>query len=895
MPSFSNEFHETPGVLMTPSSSPKTIYLKDYTPPAYLIPEIDLYFHLFEEKTMVTSKTLVKKPVATPSGTPLVLDGEHMTLIEIKINGLKLDPSLYTLTHEQLTVHQPPASDFEMEIKTELKPQDNKSFVGLYKTKKIFCTQMEAQGFRRVTYFLDRPDVLAKYTTTIEADAQTYPHLLSNGDRIKEEALPGGRHRVTWQDPFPKPCYLFALVAGDLGLVKDSYKTLSGKTVALEIYTDKGNEARCAHAMDSLKQSMKWDEDTYGLEYDLHVYMIVAVDDFNMGAMENKGLNIFNSKYVLADEKTATDNEFMGVQTVIAHEYFHNWSGNRVTCRDWFQLSLKEGLTVFRDQEFSADLNSRGVKRIEDVTNLRTRQFPEDASGMAHPIRPASYMAIDNFYTRTVYDKGAEVIRMLQTLLGRDLFIRGVKKYFQMFDGQAVTTDDFIKAHELTSGRDLTVFKNWYDQAGTPTVRVREHYDPEKKELTLWMQQETLNPVTKKANKPYQIPIKYAAYTPQGTALAMALIKGTESAPGVLDLHQEQQEFVFKNVSEKPVLSLLREFSAPIKLEYEQTNAALLLLMAKDTDPFCRFEAAQKLYTQAWLQCVRQARDNQTLTIDSALWEAMKKCFDSIKSEDHAFLAKLLSPPSVSYFLQFCSDEDPRHIEKTFYFFVHSAQKHLQTELQNSWDYLQALSGLSPAKKMDLRALKGVILFYLTFGTEPSSDDLLKKEYARSENMTDVMNVLMAATHKPACEQLFGDFYQKWKTDSLVMNKWFAAQALSLREDCLENVQKLLSHPSYDKANPNKIFALIFSFISLNPLRFHRADGGGYQFAADQILDIDSRNPQVAARMATCFNDWSRWAPDLKSLAKTQIERIHQTAGVSKNVFEIMDRALKME
>ncbi len=879
---------------MTPTSSPKTVYLKDYTPPAYLIPKIDLFFNLLEDKTIVTAKTMVKKNQATSNSAPLVLDGEHMILLEIKINDLKLDSTQYTLTSEQLTIHQPPASDFEMEIKTELKPQDNKSFVGLYKTKTIYCTQMEAQGFRRVTYFLDRPDVLAKYTTTIEADAKTYPHLLSNGDRTKQETVASGRHRVTWSDPFPKPCYLFALVAGDLGLVKDVYKTVSGKTVALEIYTDKGNESRCAHAMESLKQSMKWDEDTYGLEYDLNIYMIVAVDDFNMGAMENKGLNIFNTKFVLADEKTATDNEFMGVQTVIAHEYFHNWSGNRVTCRDWFQLSLKEGLTVFRDQEFSSDLNSRGVKRIEDVNNLRARQFPEDASGMAHPIRPASYMAIDNFYTRTVYDKGAEVIRMLQTLLGRELFIKGVQKYFEMFDGQAVTTDDFIKAHEITSGRDLPVFKNWYDQAGTPTVRVREHYDAEKKQLTLWLQQETVNPVTKQANKAYQIPIKYAAFTAQGTALPITLLKGAESAPGVLDLSQDQQEFIFKNVTEKPVLSLLREFSAPIKMEYEQNDQDLLLLMAKDTDPFCRYEAAQKLYTKAWLKCVQQSRENKPLSIDSLLFEAMRKCLTSVKTEDHAFLAKLLSPPSVSYFLQFCADENPLHVENTFRYFVESVQKNLGSELQSTWDYLQTQTNLSVAKKMDLRALKGVILFYVTFGTAPAATELLQKEYSQSQTMTDVMNVLMSATHKTNCKSLFNDFYQKWKDDALVMNKWFAAQALSLREDCLENVQKLLTHPSYDKTNPNKIFALIFSFISLNPLRFHREDGAGYQFAADQILDIDSRNPQVASRMATCFNDWSRWAPGLKSLAKKQIERIHQTPGVSKNVFEIMERALKM-
>jgi aminopeptidase N len=876
------------------SQSPQTVYLKDYTPPPYLIPTIDLSFSLHEEQTVVTAKMQIQKAAATPQGVPLVLNGEHIKLLEIQLNGKTLAPHDYSVTPEQLTLLKPPAHAFELTITTELRPQDNKSFVGLYKTKKIFCTQMEAQGFRRVTYFLDRPDVLTKYTTTIEADQKVYPHLLSNGDRVSQENLAQGRHRVTWQDPFPKPCYLFALVAGDLGLVKDTYITKSGRSVALEIYTDRGNEARCAHAMKSLKQSMKWDEDTYDLEYDLNVYMIVAVDDFNMGAMENKGLNIFNSKFVLADEQTATDSEAMGVQTVIAHEYFHNWSGNRVTCRDWFQLSLKEGLTVFRDQEFSADLNSRGVKRVEDVTNLRTRQFPEDASGMAHPIRPASYMAIDNFYTRTVYDKGAEVIRMLQTLLGRDLFIQGVKKYFAMFDGQAVTTDDFIKAHELTSGRDLSQFKNWYDQAGTPTVRVSEKYDANKKELTLLVEQQTINPVSKQKNKAYQIPLKYAALTKEGAPLALKSAPEQETSPGVLNLYRDQQNFVFTDVMERPVLSLMREFSAPVRLDYEQSRESLLLLMAKDTDAFCRFEAAQKIYTEALLQWLKQARANQPLTVDKELLDAMKTGLLQIEKEDPAFLAKLLAPPSVSYFMQFCSDENPQFIEQSLRFFIESVQQNLKLPLQKAWEHCREQKRILPKKAMDYRSLEGVLLFYITWGETPRNREFLEKEYDSAQTMTDIMSVLLAATHQSWSSTLFEKFYKKWNENSLVMNKWFAAQALSWREDCLENVNALLKHPSYDKTNPNKIYALVFSFISLNPLRFHRADGAGYVFAADQILDIDSRNPQVAARMATCFNEWTRWEPNLKALALQQIQRIHQHKDISKNVYEIVDRALKM-
>ena len=883
---------------------PKTTYLKDYQAPAFLIPEIDLYFQLDEDSTIVTAKMQVQKTRSSgrsSGGTAaqhLKLDGENITLRSIKIDGQPLAPSNYEVTPDSLTLFTAPESRFELEIQTELKPQDNTSFVGLYKTKKIFCTQMEAQGFRRVTYFLDRPDILTKYTTTIEGDKTKYPMLLSNGDRIHNADLPNGRHRVTWQDPFPKPCYLFALVAGDLGLVKDVYTTLSGRKVDLEIYTDKGNEARCAHAMKSLKESMKWDEDVYELEYDLNVYMIVAVDDFNMGAMENKGLNIFNSKFVLADEQSATDSEFMGIQTVIAHEYFHNWSGNRVTCRDWFQLSLKEGLTVFRDQEFSSDLNSRGVKRIEDVTQLRNRQFPEDASGMAHPIRPTSYMAIDNFYTRTVYDKGAEVIRMLQTLLGRDVFIQGVKKYFQLYDGQAVTTDDFIKAHEITSGRNLSQFKHWYDQAGTPTLTVREQYDSDRKELRLTVSQKTVDPVTQKSNKPYVIPLKYAAFSPSGKPLGLNLVKGEESTKGVLKIDAEENEFLFAHVSEKPVLSLLREFSAPVKLQYdalsEPANETLLFLMSKDSDSFNRFEAAQKLYTHFLRKTLADITADKTLSEDSSLMTAMKQALVHLDHEDPALVAKLLTPPSVGYFMQLCPGEKPSAIEKAYWFFFASVQKSLGTELQSAWQYCQTQKTERTSRAADYRSLESVLLFYMTWGKDFQHLDFLTKVYTQAQTMTDVMNVLMVATHKQS-EALFENFLQKWKHDSLVMNKWFMAQALSWREDALENVRALLAHPAYDKTNPNKIFSLVFSMISLNPLRFHRPDGAGYNFAADQILDVDQRNPQVAARIATCFNEWTQWHPELKTLAKKQILRVHEHPGLSKNVFEIVDRALKMD
>lgn len=879
------------------TKTPTTIYLKDYKTPDFLIPEIHLYVNLNEETTLVTAtSTIIRQPTASV-GTPLILDGEstdeNMKLISVKINGAPVPVTQYQLTSENLTLPTPDAVEFELEITTELRPQNNQAFVGLYKTKKIFCTQMEAQGFRRMTYFLDRPDVLAKYTTTIEAEQKKYPYLLSNGDRVKTETLANGRHRMTWKDPFPKPCYLFALVAGDLGLVKDQFTTKSGRDVALEIYTDKGNESRCGHAMQSLKQSMQWDEDVYDLEYDLNVYMIVAVDDFNMGAMENKGLNIFNSRFVLSDEQTATDQEALAIQTVIAHEYFHNWSGNRVTCRDWFQLSLKEGLTVFRDQEFSSDMNSRGVKRVEDVINVRTRQFPEDASGMAHPIRPSSYMAIDNFYTRTVYDKGAEVIRMLQTLLGRDLFIQGCKKYFALFDGQAVTTDDFIRAHEMTSDRDLTQFKNWYNQAGTPQLNVVQSYDSVRQELHLRAEQKTVDPVTQKLNQPYVIPLQYAAFTSSGTPMALQLSSGEETTSGVLHIHQESQEFVFTHVKERPVLSLLREFSAPVKMNFEQGREDLLLLMAKDNDPFCRYEAAQKLFMESFRELLTQIREQHAPKVDEDLLSAIKTSLANLKNEDPAFLAKLLSPPSVSYFMQFCPDENVELVEKTFRAFFDTVSENLRSEFQQSWNETRQLKKQNTSRTANYRALEGILLFYTSWKNSPETLAALKTEYTQATTMTDVMNVLMVASHKNDTA-LFTDFAQKWRDNSLVMNKWFTAQAVSWRSDALERVQELLTHPSYDKTNPNKIFSLVYSFTSLNPLRFHRYDGRGYSFAADQILDVDSRNPQVAARLTTCFNEWMKWDAPLKALARTQIERIHQTSGLSKNVYEIVNRALQM-
>jgi aminopeptidase N len=878
------------------TSSPATVYLRDYQPPIYFIPQIHLDFDLYEDRTIVTATSQVEKSPKVMAGGALQLDGSQLQLLSIKINGQELKSTDYTLTPEILQIWKVPEK-FELEIKTEIKPQDNKAFSGLYKTKKIFCTQMEAQGFRRVTYFMDRPDVLSKYTTTIRADKKKYPYLLSNGDAVRHADLPQGRHLVEWKDPFPKPCYLFALVAGDLALVKDTYKTKSGRKVDLEIFTDHGNESRCPHAMKSLKESMKWDEDTYGLEYDLNVYMIVAVEDFNMGAMENKGLNIFNSKYVLADTQSATDTEYMNIQSVIGHEYFHNWSGNRVTCRDWFQLSLKEGLTVFRDQEFSSDLHSRAVKRIEDVGALRTRQFPEDASGMAHPVRPPSYIAIDNFYTRTVYDKGAEVIRMLQTLLGRRTFIEGVKKYFKLHDGQAVTTDDFVKALEITAKKDLSQFKRWYEQAGTPTLSAKGSFDEGKQEFSLTLRQVCQNPVSKKFNEPYHLPVKIGLLNSKGEEFSLRLKKGHFASDNVLDLQLPEEEFVFSGISEAPVVSLLREFSAPVQLDFEQSEKDLLLLMEKDSDSYNRWEAAQRLFKSTILKAMDDIDGGQAPTISQKLIAAMGLSLQGEATTDRAFLARLLAPPSVSYLLQFCLPMRPALLEKAYNFFVLSVQKELKNQMLETYQKLDALKNMEEAEGLRVRALKQTLLTYITWGEDPGNTLLLKNAYLKAENMTDSLSALSLLAQKESSEadQALSSFYERWKNDSLVLNKWFTVQAQTLRKDALERVKKLHKHPHFDITNPNKLFALHYTFANNNPFRFHEKPEESYKFLAELIVEVDRTNPQVASRLATSFNDWTRWAPELKQVAKKQLQQMRDTPQLSKNVYEIVDRALQME
>ncbi|MCJ8277025.1 MAG: aminopeptidase N [Bdellovibrionales bacterium] len=872
--------------------TPQTVYLKDYQPPAYLIPQVDFTFELEEEQALVHAQLHLEKNPKAEATQELFFDGENLELKSIKMNGNELTDSDYSVSEKGLTLKKL-EDNMVLETTVRIEPQNNQAFSGLYKTKTVFCTQMEAQGFRRTTFFMDRPDVLSKYTTTIIANKEKYPVLLSNGNFIDQKDLDNGKHQARWEDPFPKPCYLFALVAGDLDWIEDSYMTLSKRKVDLKIYVNKGKGERARYAMDSLKQSMKWDEDTYRLEYDLDIYNIVAVDDFNMGAMENKGLNIFNSKYVLADTQSATDDEFQGIQRVIGHEYFHNWSGNRVTCRDWFQLSLKEGLTVFRDQEFSSDMNARDVKRIEDVATLRSRQFPEDAGPMAHPVRPSSYIAIDNFYTVTVYEKGAEIIRMIQTLLGPDMFKKGVAKYFELFDGQAVTTDDWVHAMELVSKRDLTQFKTWYDQAGTPEISVHSNYDQENQQLTLELTQKTIDPISKEENKPYMIPIKIGLVSENGDALKFTDASGNQVSETVLELTGGTQKFVFNEIYQRPIISLNREFSAPIKVNFEQSEDDLYLLMTKDPDSFNRWESAQKIYLNTLLKIYNDYEQGQAPTFPESLTQAFEATLGR-SMDNPAIAAKVLSLPSVQYLSQFISDVNPQNLKNYYEFFYNTLSDKLHSSLLELYTDLQSRKLTNSSKDLALRSLKNTVLRYLHRKDETAGAPVFYNQFSEASNMTDSIAALhrLSAADTPEFSKAMTEYYNCWKDDSLVINKWLAVSALSHQDSAFENIKKMAQDEVYDQTNPNKVFSLLYNFAQYNWSYFHTTTGETYDWLADQIIDIDSRNPQIASRVASSFNNWKKFAPEYQAGMEKALKKIHSSSP-SDNLFEIVDRALK--
>ncbi|MGB2739466.1 MAG: aminopeptidase N [Cognaticolwellia sp.] len=842
-------------------------YLADYSEASFSISTVDLTFHLDEYKTRVTNRMHMTRAAA--DNAPLVLDGEHLTLISIRVDDKDLAKDTYQVDDTSLTINID-RNEFDLEIITEINPLENTALEGLFKSGDAYCTQCEAEGFRRISYYLDRPDVMATFTTKVIANKQQFPYLLSNGNKIATGDLPGGQHYVQWHDPFPKPSYLFALVAGDFDVLSDNYNTGSGRDVALEIFVDKGNINKAHHAMASLKHSMAWDEETFGLEYDLDIYMIVAVDFFNMGAMENKGLNVFNSKFVLADEASATDIDYFNVEAVIAHEYFHNWTGNRVTCRDWFQLSLKEGLTVFRDQQFSADMHSAAVTRIQNVRVLRSLQFAEDAGPMAHPIRPEKVIEMNNFYTLTVYEKGAEVIRMIHTLLGVDKFRKGLDLYFARFDGMAVTCDDFINAMADASDVDLNQFKRWYMQAGTPELQINESFNDDLGEYQLTIEQSN-------GDKP-------ALHIPIGIELMTDIADKNSSQ--LLELTDKKQTWTFKGYHQKPTLALLTGFSAPVKAKFVQSDQDLQFIMTNANDEFCRWDAGQKLLSTYIIQMMQEPSSN--------LPDSLFQAFSTILTADidAGFKAEQLTLPSFSELADNIKEVDPIALldaidavkkaiaEQLSPLFLAQYKQNMQTNYAND------------GSAIGKRVLKNTCLSYLV--TLTGQDSLVSEQYQHSNNMTDTLAALNCAAghHHENFADMMSDFEEKWRDTPLVMDKWFAIQASVNEERIYENLAQLIKHPLFSLKNPNRARALIGAFINNNPRYFHCENGRGYHFLIEQLELLNDINPQVASRLITPLIQFKSFDKPRQKIIKAQLEQLASKADLSKDLKEKLDAAL---
>jgi len=869
------------------TEEPRAVHLREYRAPDYKVSEIALDFVLDPEATRVTARMHVAR---TGSAAPLVLNGEHLKLVSVALDGRVLQPGEYKIDPDTLTIPGVPAN-FALEIVTEIAPAQNTALEGLYLAKGIFCTQCEAEGFRRITYFLDRPDVLAVYTTRIEADKKLYPVLLSNGNPTAKGDLPGGRHFAVWHDPFPKPSYLFALVAGDLDVLNDSIVTMSGRKVDLRIFVEHGNVPKAAYAMDSLKRAMKWDEEKYGREYDLDIFMIVAVSAFNMGAMENKGLNIFNDKVLLASPETATDDDYARIEGVVAHEYFHNWTGDRITCRDWFQLSLKEGLTVFRDQSFSGDQRSAGVKRIEDVRVLRLRQFQEDAGPLAHPVQPQSYITIDNFYTATVYEKGAEVIGMLKTLVDEEGYRKATELYFARHDGQAATVEDWVICFEDTSGRDLTQFRLWYRQAGTPVVEANGKYDPTAKTYALTLKQSLQPTPGQPVKQPMHIPVRLGLLGKSGRALPLTLEGENASGPDerVLEVAQAQQTFTFVDVPEEPLLSIGRRFSAPAVFKVKQSAAERAALMAKDTDSFNRWEAGQAAARDTMLAMIAGKASSPDPLYVEALGEVLTRAGD-----DMAFAANMLSPPLESELAMAMTVVDPDAIHiarRTLVRAIATAHGKAFAALYEKLAPSGAFS--TDAASAGRRALRNACLRYLTAADDEDAATLAASHYRAATNMTDMIAGLAALTRMTSsrAEEAFAHFYERFAKDPLVLDKWMGLQAGSCRADTVARVRALMDHPAFDIKNPNRVRALIGAF-SGNQLRFHAADGSGYALVGETIRTLDKINAQVAARMAGAFETWRRFDSGRQGLMHRELDSIAKTPGLSSNLFEVTGKML---
>ncbi|WP_241572112.1 aminopeptidase N [Rosenbergiella nectarea] len=868
------------------TQQPQVKYRKDYTAPVFTITDIDLTFHLDEKITKVLAVSQVKRCDA--SAKDLLLQGEGLVLVQVKINGNPWQD--YSIESGNLLLRNVP-EHFTLEIENEIHPDQNSALEGLYKSGEALCTQCEAEGFHHITWYLDRPDVLARFSTTIYADKQRYPYLLSNGNRIDGGELDNGQHWIKWQDPFPKPCYLFALVAGDFEVLRDTFTTQSGRDVALEIFVDHGNLDRAGWAMTSLKQSMKWDEERFNLEYDLDIFMIVAVDFFNMGAMENKGLNIFNSKYVLAKPETATDKDYLGIEAVIGHEYFHNWSGNRVTCRDWFQLSLKEGLTVFRDQEFSSDLGSRAVNRIDNVRVMRGAQFAEDASPMAHPIRPEQVMEMNNFYTLTVYEKGSEVIRMIHTLLGEEKFQAGIALYFQRHDGSAATCEDFVKAMEDASGIDLTQFRQWYRQSGTPVLTVEDDYDPNSETYTLTVTQETPATADQAEKKPLHIPLAIELYDNEGQVIPLQY-KG-EAIDPVLNVTESTQIFVFDKVWFQPTPALLCEFSAPVKLHYQWSDAQLTFLMQHARNAFTRWDAAQNLLAIYLKLNVTRFAQQQPLSVPRHVVDAFRAVLVD-ESIDPALKAQIFTLPSENEIAEWFEVINPTAIAAVRASLLQLLATALVKELKVAYDGNQCADYRVQEEDIGKRALKNIALSYLVFAEAELGEQLAVNQYQSANNMTDALAAISSAVSAqlPAAEQLLTQWDERWYQDGLVMDKWFILQATRPGEHVVEKVRQLLSHRSFTMKNPNRVRSLIGAFCSANPAAFHAEDGSGYQFLVEMLTDLNHRNPQIAARMIEPLIRLKRYDEGRQQLMRAALEQLLTLDNLSRDLYEKITKAL---
>ena len=873
------------------------VHLADYRPTDFVLERVDLTFELDPTNTKVDARLIFHRREGVDLSAPLVLDGDELALSGLLFDQKDVPASQYDATPESLIIRDLPAeAPFEITITTHINPEANTQLMGLYRTNGIYCTQCEAEGFRRITYFPDRPDVLAPYTITIIGDKAANPVMLSNGNFLGGAGYDEGRAFAAWFDPHPKPSYLFALVAGDLAVVEDTFVTMSEREVTLKIFVEHGNESRTAYAMDALKRSMKWDEERFGREYDLDIFMIVAVSDFNMGAMENKGLNVFNDKYVLADPETATDQDYANIEAIIAHEYFHNWTGNRITCRDWFQLCLKEGLTVYRDHEFSADQRSRPVKRIAEVRHLRSDQFPEDGGPLAHPVRPTTYREINNFYTTTVYQKGSEVTGMIATLLGKDDFKAGMDLYFERHDGQAVTVEDYVKCFEDVSGRDLAQFSLWYSQAGTPLVNVSTEYDQASATFKLSLEQMVPATPGQPDKQPMHIPLSFALILDNGTIADATSVKGGEVTGDVLHLTDRRQTFTFTGIASRPVLSLNRSFSAPVNIAFTQTPADLAHIARHDTDLFSRWQALTDLAIPNLTKAARDAREGHEVTCDPALIAALLEAAGDDTLEP-AFRAQVLALPSEADIgRELGGNNDPEAIHTGRNAVLKLIADAGEDLFKRLFSDMKADSAYSPdAESAGKRALKAAALTYLAYAE--NSPQRAAEAFGAADNMTELSQALTLLAHRfPEASETTGalaSFLTRFGENPLVIDKWFSLQATIPGEDALARVKALIDHPRYNAGNPNRVRALVGMYAFSNPTGFNRRDGEGYRFLAGQILEIDPKNPQLAARILTSMRSWRSLEPTRADQARDALMTIERSPSLSTDVRDIVERMLK--